>query len=426
MITSFALNIFLGSLTLLTRLETMDPQYKLLDVVRCGICETPVPPVHCDICHINLCKACVGEHISDELNDHKTVSFSKRGDNVNFPRCQTHRPKICELHCKHCNIPICALCVSSGDHEHHKKDNILKHLIIKKEAIKKDLSELQKSIYPEYKKCATNLIFQKANVKKHSRKLMANLNKQAKALHAEINTIVQGMKSDIDDMDAQHMTAIDEQEDKVNHNITEIKQIIQDLQNLLQTNDVKLVFNYTSRNEEFRNVPTQFHLTLPTFMPQEINTEEIREQIRSLLDQVLSFPAKQLIDDPSATTKKHSDPKKTRGPLKTQDAFSSLSTKQLIDDPAITTEEHADPIETPGNMSSSPARPLINDPSSRRYMAGILPIRRKNQNNQSINDPSITIEGRRGPTKTPVAMFSPIERIDHLIWGSQIIYGIFV
>ena len=128
----------------------MNPKHSAQDVIRCGLCETPVPPVHCDICHINLCKACVGEHISDESRNHKVVPFSKRGSTINYPKCQKHSPKICELHCKHCNIPICASCVSSGDHEQHQKNDILKTLTNKKENIEKDLQEMKKFIYPKY------------------------------------------------------------------------------------------------------------------------------------------------------------------------------------------------------------------------------------------------------------------------------------
>ena len=70
----------------------------------------------------------------------------------------------------------------------------------KKELIRKDLQELEKSIYPKYQEAATNIPVQRADVNKYSQKLTSALDKQGAALHTEIDTIIQGMKSDIDDM----------------------------------------------------------------------------------------------------------------------------------------------------------------------------------------------------------------------------------
>lgn len=116
------------------------------------------------------------------------------------------------------------------------------------------------------------------------------------------------------------MTALDQKEDAINHTITEMKLVIDDLQNWLKTDDVKRVFEYTSKNEEFRNLSAPIHQPLPTFTIQEIN---IREQNSYPVDPVINFPAKQP-EDPSSTTSEHNDPLKTGGP------FSSPSPNQLL------------------------------------------------------------------------------------------------
>ncbi|XP_078342040.1 uncharacterized protein LOC144627897 [Crassostrea virginica] len=273
-----------------------DPMYSLQDVIRCDLCETPVPPKHCELCHIHLCEACVGEHLSDQSKKHYIVPFKQRGS---IPKCQYHSTKTCIIFCKDCNVPICAICSSWGEHVQHKKEDILKALAEKKELIRKDLQELEESIYPKYQEAATNIPVQRADVKKHSQKLTTALDKQGEALHTEIDTIIQGMKSEIDDMDAQHKAAIDKQEDAINKTSTEIKKVILDLKRLLETSDVCLVSEYTSRTEEFRNLPFQFQVTLPTFTPQEIHREQIHKQIGSLSELTILYP---LLDEPRILT----------------------------------------------------------------------------------------------------------------------------
>ena len=138
-------------------MSKLDPRHSAQDITRCDLCDATVPPMHCDICHINLCKDCVVDHLSDESKDHKVVSFNKQGSTVNYPKCQKHSLKICELHCRHCFVPICIFCVSSGDHDQHKKVDIQKVIRNKKKLIEKDLNELEKTIHPKYKEEALNL-----------------------------------------------------------------------------------------------------------------------------------------------------------------------------------------------------------------------------------------------------------------------------
>ena len=187
--------------------------YSLQDVIRCDLCETPVPPKHCDICHIHLCEACVGKHLSDESKDHYIVPFKLRGI---ISKCTKHSTEVCKKFCTKCNIPVCPLCVASSEHEQHKKEDILTLFETKRKLMQTDLQDLEKSIYPKYQEVATNIPVQRADVNKRSQKLTTALDKQGEALHTEIDNIIQEMKSEIDDMAAQHITALDQQEDAIN------------------------------------------------------------------------------------------------------------------------------------------------------------------------------------------------------------------
>ncbi|XP_078341285.1 uncharacterized protein LOC111109014 [Crassostrea virginica] len=252
----------------------------LQDVIRCDLCDFPVPPKHCELCHIHLCEACVDKHLSDQSKEHCIVPFKLRGS---IPKCPTHSTKVCTFLCTECNICICPHCVTLSQHEKHEKEDIMKVFETKQELMQKDLQELEKFIYPRYQEAARNIPVQRADVNKHSQKLTTALDKQGEALHTEIDNIIQRMKSEIDDMDAQHIAAIDELKDAINHAIPEIRQVILDLKRLLDTSDISLVCKYKSRTEEFRDSPERFQVnSLPTFTPKEINREEIHQQIGSL------------------------------------------------------------------------------------------------------------------------------------------------
>nr|XP_022321282.1 uncharacterized protein LOC111123319 [Crassostrea virginica] len=250
----------------------MDPEYIPQDLVRCGLCETPVPPKHCDICHINLCKACVGEHLSDESIEHRIVPFRKRGLTV---QCENHARKICELHCKQCNIPICALCVSTGEHDQHKKEDILKTFARNIEVVQKDLGELETVISPKYENAAFKILAKEAYFDENFKKLTKALQKQGRNWHREIDTIILILQSNIDDMYSENVAACHEYQDKLIHSIDEISEIIVSLKTLLDTRDVSDVPNYKSRIGEFGTIPKEPSISQLTFQYKRLRREKV-------------------------------------------------------------------------------------------------------------------------------------------------------
>nr|XP_034304837.1 E3 ubiquitin-protein ligase arc-1-like [Crassostrea gigas] len=230
----------------------MDPENNLQDVLRCHLCETLGPPMYCVICNKYLCKACERNNISDQSKEHKVVPFKKRGYT---PKCLKHSSKLCEHYCEQCDIPICASCDSSEEHNGHQIIEITKTMDNKKEIIKKNLHELEKSIYPKYQEIASIIPVQKSALNENSQKLTTEIDKHGEDLHREINTIIRNMKSNMEEMDTKHLAVLDKQEDEIKHTISEITQTIAELKTLLDSNDVSRVSAYKSRIDEFRRLP---------------------------------------------------------------------------------------------------------------------------------------------------------------------------
>lgn len=84
-VSEFSLSPFIQQLT-------MELSHVALDIVRCDLCDTPVPSLYCDFCHTYLCKACAGEHLLDASKQHYVVPFKDRRcrSTVNSPLCKKH------------------------------------------------------------------------------------------------------------------------------------------------------------------------------------------------------------------------------------------------------------------------------------------------------------------------------------------------
>lgn len=86
-------------------------------------------------------------------------------------------------------------------------------------------------------------------------------------MHREIDNAMKELKADLHEMNSRHLTALDWQEDKIKHSVSEITHIISDLTKLLKTNKMNKICAYKSRNAKFKRFPTKLQVILPNFTP---------------------------------------------------------------------------------------------------------------------------------------------------------------
>ncbi|XP_062579544.1 E3 ubiquitin/ISG15 ligase TRIM25-like [Saccostrea cucullata] len=303
----------------------MDPRTSAQDVIRCDLCETAVVQMHCDTCLVNLCKACVGEHISTgETKDHKVVKFQERKSTPLYPICKTHNKEECEMFCKQCDIPVCISCVALNRHFGHELSKVLQVLDEKKNKIIEERNESNETIYPTYQDIASDVQNRMSQLKKEHKDLSSAITKHGEDWHREIDKLVQKLKAEVDEMKNTQLQTLQKHLDEINKTMSDIKEEINSVETTTDTNDLSKLFSVTSNVHMYRNLPNKIMPSLPKFIPGKIQGD--LEELSKLFGALSSS---------SLSSDEHGYSMKTT--QKSPEAGSSPPVKQLLDEPETVT-----------------------------------------------------------------------------------------
>eukprot|EP00105_Crassostrea_gigas_P035189 XP_019919337.1 PREDICTED: uncharacterized protein LOC105319452 isoform X1 [Crassostrea gigas] len=266
-----------------TNIEAMDPHSSAQDVHRCDLCETAIVHSYCDFCHVNLCKLCIADHISDGYDKHKIVPFRERRSTLIYPKCATHPHKNCDLQCKNCNnIFVCSSCTASETHKGHIFVEVSEVYTTKKNAIADEANKLENLISPTYEEIALDLENQLANLDGGYEKLTTAMSKQGEQWHREIDVIINKMKTEISEIKVKHRDLLQKHLDEIKQTQALIKQTLVAIEELKKSTEVSPTIEYSSKIREFSKLPPKVKITLPTFIPKPLD----RGKLYSLVGQI--------------------------------------------------------------------------------------------------------------------------------------------
>ncbi|XP_034329050.2 protein wech-like [Magallana gigas] len=254
----------------------MDPRSVIQDVCRCDLCETAIVQSYCDFCHVNLCKLCIGEHISDDYDKHKIVPFKNRRSTLIYPKCEIHPQKTCKFQCKDCNnIVVCSSCAISKKHKGHDFVDVREVYKTKKEIIKRDTKELENHISTTYNETALDLENQLANLDEGYDKLTTAMSKQGELWHSEIETVIIEMKTEINEIKAKHRKILQKHLDEIKQIQSLMEQSLLALKEIANSNEVNPTIRYSSKIRNFSKLPPKIMVKMPTFIPKQIDCDQL-------------------------------------------------------------------------------------------------------------------------------------------------------
>ncbi|XP_078341481.1 uncharacterized protein LOC111108663 [Crassostrea virginica] len=290
----------------------MDPDYSAQDVARCDLCKTAIAQSYCDFCHVNLCKSCIGEHISDEYDKHKIVPILQRKSTLIYPKCQTHQSKTCEYQCKDCNIFVCSDCTVSTQHKGHEYLKLEELYTKSKGQIQKDRKELENQISPTYEEIANELEMQIASLDGEYKKLTTEMSKQREEIHREVDNAINQLEKEIGEINVKHHSLLKKHLDEIKQSQSLMQKTQLALNEMEESNEVSPAIHYSSKNEEFSILPPKVNVSIPKFIPKQID----REALRNLIGKIT--PLSTILEERIFTAKKP-----------------NTSIRELLDEPEI-------------------------------------------------------------------------------------------
>ncbi|XP_062569639.1 uncharacterized protein LOC134231677 [Saccostrea cucullata] len=291
----------------------MDPRLSAQDIIRCTVCKDKIVQMYCNLCPMNLCKDCVGEHISDVSKKHDVVPLALRRSKLVYPLCQTHSEENCEMLCEDCNIPACPKCVISPTHKRHHFKSLKDLMNSKKENIEKERKRLKETVYSTFEEIVTDIETRLAEIDGKYEKLTLEVTKHGEEWHREIDKVIEKNKEDINDKKNQHRDALNQHLNDIKKLAADIRQSILETEDILQSKEVIKSLSYEIKSEKFTKLPSKLIVKFPEFT--ENNN---RDQCSQL--------------------------------------FGSLSSL------SITTKEDGYTMKTPEAVSCPPVKPLLNEP----------------------------------------------------------------
>ncbi|XP_048737979.2 E3 ubiquitin-protein ligase TRIM71-like [Ostrea edulis] len=261
----------------------MDPRYGAQDVSRCDLCEQTMAEMYCDSCHVNLCKLCVGEHISSDLTfRHEMVTFKNRRSTPIYPNCTEHDKQRCEMHCRDCDKPLCSLCVENCTGKKHILSALLNKYNAAKETIRKETDQLERTARHGYQTIQPEIEKEISEIPQQYAKVVDEVCTEAAELHQKIDDLVKQMKEELTKMETQHIETLQNQLSQIKKTLSEMDTIISENKDILDSNNVKLSLDYKSQVSKYADVAPEIVVSLPTFTPGDRHLDQLSNFVGKL------------------------------------------------------------------------------------------------------------------------------------------------
>ncbi|XP_048749119.2 E3 ubiquitin-protein ligase TRIM71-like [Ostrea edulis] len=258
------------------------------DIITCDLCDNTTQQF-CNSCQVSLCVDCVSKHVEKFKSlAHDIVPFTKRKIKLVFNDCEIHSDERCEAHCKKCDVPVCLKCIL-GPHNGHKYDDMSEIFNKKKKDIEKETREIETAIIPQYEEKNEETENKLSIAVNKFHEMDKEKEKHREYWHQEVDTIFNKLGSLLNAMKENHLAVLKSHQSKIKHRIPDMTQTVQENKEILKSKIVSTVTNYKSKLGEYRNMPADIDVKLPSLKTNTVQGRELSlelEDCKATLQQI--------------------------------------------------------------------------------------------------------------------------------------------
>lgn len=223
--------------------------------------------------HLDLCFTCIPIHLKNSANGNADDEITNKVGKFLLPVCTFHEKNRCEMYCRECSEPVCALCAKSA-HQAHDVTDIDTVLDDLKQRISAEVRELEEAVAPKFRRFAAGVHSDDFDA------IIASIHEQEETLCKAVRDVSNQLRDDVAKQRRESKRKHKENQLTASKTEKELHEFIHNSKIILKSNDASAIINYRARNEQFRDVPK---LTYPKFMPGIIKKEQISDMFGSLL-----------------------------------------------------------------------------------------------------------------------------------------------
>ncbi|XP_061182404.1 uncharacterized protein LOC133190733 [Saccostrea echinata] len=245
--------------------------------LECGIedCERNCE-FYCNPCHQEMCKQCRDEHLRNpKTKNHEVVIYQLRKRQLPVKKCKIHSTKEIDLLCKECQIPLCAKCAATQEHEGHGFTDLETIYAEKFTLCQEENFKVQEYFLPTSQDLQKEIKEDVVEIKRIMDNLRTSMNCDVESLKSMIDKLQSENMKQLDQIEQSLLEDLKTQDKTFDNYIIYLNNLIKEFHGFLCSSDPTEVTGFSLVDMKIQPIPETTKPLPPVFTTGKYDKEDV-------------------------------------------------------------------------------------------------------------------------------------------------------